>query len=125
VGHLSADRPVISPADGFREPLANTAQVVRLTAVAPIADPLLGPGWPVPGGLVAEDALARSTPSASMPARRGQVTIAPTWSATTACWSTRAEQPRPGGGYWLTSAATLAGRSRLALDRPAARTGWR
>ena len=42
------DWPVVTPANAFRDPLASrTAQVVTLTAVEPIADPLLGVGLPL------------------------------------------------------------------------------
>jgi hypothetical protein len=42
------DWPVVSPAQGLRDPVASrTAQVVQLTAVDPISDPLLGTGLPL------------------------------------------------------------------------------
>jgi len=42
------DWPVVTPAPAFRDPVASrTAQVVRLIAVEPITDPLLGAGLPL------------------------------------------------------------------------------
>ncbi len=56
------DWPVVSPANAFRDPLASrTAQVVTLTAVEPIDDPLLGSGLPLfRVAWSRADALARS-----------------------------------------------------------------
>ena len=54
------DWPVVTPAPAFRAPVASrTAQVVRLTAVEKIADPLLGAGLPLYRvAWTADDALA-------------------------------------------------------------------
>ena len=55
------DWPVMTPAPAFRDPVASrTAQVVQLTAVEAIADPLLGAGLPLfRVAWSADDALAR------------------------------------------------------------------
>jgi hypothetical protein len=56
------DWPVVSPANAFRDPRASrTAQVVTLTAVEPVSDPLLGPTLPLfRVAWSRDDALARS-----------------------------------------------------------------
>ena len=125
--HLWATRqqtwPVISPADGFREPLASrTAQVVRLTAVAPIADPLLGAGLALfRVAWSRQDALARPYP-VGIDAGEGadEVTIARA-NLVSAHHGLLVDPggiaPRPGGGYWLTSTGDPSlGGPGLALD---------
>jgi len=117
------DWPIVTPAPSFRAPLASrTAQVVRLTAADPITDPLLGAGlalFRVQWSL--EDALERSyavgidsgegadevtvARANLVPAHHGRL-VDPGGIA-----------PRPGGGYWLTSAGDPSrGGPGLALD---------
>ena len=115
--------PIVAPADAFRDPLASrAAQVVRLTAVDPFVDPLLGAGLPLfRVAWSREDALVRSY-AVGIDTGEGadEVTIAranlvPAHHGVVADPGGLAA--RPGGGYSLTSAGDPSrGGPGLALD---------
>jgi hypothetical protein len=117
------DWPVVTPANAFRDPRASrTAQVVTLTAVEPIADPLLGSALPLfRVAWSREDALARSY-AVGIDASEGSDEVTVARANLVPAHHGRLVDPggfelRPDGGYALASAGDPSrGGPGVALD---------